>query len=141
MATMTKGERTKIEAMAFLGLSKLPKRLRKEETYTTAVVKVQKFDGNMYYAIQRSDSTGKLNIVKDFEELYAISSIDEIYPIDPFIPLIDGKPLKVMDIVDKILFLSNCKQDWIPSAAELGAMNIDDLDSFCVRVLRAMKIV
>lgn len=141
MATMTKEERTRIEAMAFFGLSKLPKKHRKEETYTTAIVKVQKFDGNMYYAIQRSDKSGKLNIVKDFEELYAISSIEEIYPIDPFIPLIDGKPLKVMDIVDKILFLSNCKQEWIPRAEELGKMEVEKLDELCVRVLRAIKMV
>lgn len=141
MATITKGEQTRIEAMAFLGLSKLPKKLRKEETYTTAVVKIQKYDGNMYYAIQRSDNTGKLNIVKDFEELHAIARIEEIYPLDPFVPMIEGRTMKSMDIVDKILFLSNCKQDWIPSAAELGAMNIDDLDGLCVRVLRAMKMV
>jgi hypothetical protein len=141
MATMTKEERTRIEAMAFFGLSKLPKKLRKEETYTSAIVKIQKFDGNMYYAIQRSDKTGKLRIVKDFEELYAISSIEEVYPIDPFMPIIEGKSLKIMDIVEKIVFLTNCKQEWIPSAEELGKMEVEQLDELCVRVLRAMKMV
>jgi hypothetical protein len=141
MATMTKEERTRIEAMAFFGLSKLPKKLRKEETYTSAIVKIQKFDGNMYYAIQRSDKTGNLRIVKDFEELYAISSIEEVYPIDPFMPIIEGKSLKIMDIVEKIVFLTNCKQEWIPSAEELGKMEVEHLDELCVRVLRAMKMV
>lgn len=138
---MTKEERTRIEAMAFFGLSKLPKKLRKEETYTSAIVKIQKFDGNMYYAIQRSDKTGKLSIVKDFEELYAISSIEEVYPIDPFMPIIEGKSLKIMDIVEKVVFLTNCKQEWIPSAEELGKMEVEQLDELCVRVLRAMKMV
>lgn len=138
---MTKEERTRIEAMAFFGLSKLPKKLRKEETYTSAIVKIQKFDGNMYYAIQRSDKTGKLRIVKDFEELYAISSIEEVYPIDPFMPIIEGKSLKIMDIVEKIVFLTNCKQEWIPSAEELGKMEVEQLDELCVRVLRSMKMV
>lgn len=141
MATMTKEERTRIDAMAFFGLSKLPKKLRKEETYTTAVVKIQKYDGNMYYAIQRSDNTGKLNIVKDFEELYAISSIEEIYPIDPFMPIIEGKSLKIMDISEKVRFLSSLNKDWIPSVSELEGMDVEKLDELCARVLRAMKIV
>lgn len=138
---MTKEERTRIEAMAFFGLSKLPKKLRKEETYTSAIVKVQKFDGNMYYAIQRSDKTGKLNIVKDFEDLYAISSIEEVYPIDPFMPIIEGMSLKIMDISEKVRFLSSLNKDWIPSVPELEGMDVEKLDELCARVLRAMKMV
>lgn len=138
---MTKEERTRIEAMAFFGLSKLPKKLRKEETYTSAIVKIQKFDGNMYYAIQRSDKTGKFNIVKDFEDLYAISSIEEVYPIDPFMPIIEGRSLKIMDISEKVRFLSSLNKDWIPSVSELEGMDVEKLDELCARVLRAMKMV
>lgn len=138
---MTKEERTRIDAMAFFGLSKLPKKLRKEETYTSAIVKIQKFDGNMYYAIQCSDKTGKFNIVKDFEELYAISSIEEVYPIDPFMPIIEGRSLKIMDIYEKVRFLSSINKDWIPSVSELEWMDVEKLDELCARVLRAMKMV
>lgn len=140
MATIIKSEQTKIDAMAFLSLSKMPKKLRKEDCYTTAVLKVKKYDGNSYYVIQRSDSNGNLKIVKDFEEMYSILRIEEIYPIDPFLPEINGKGLEVNSQEEKIDFVIKHKRDNTLSREQLEILPEEEVEELCKKVLRAIKI-
>ena len=138
---MTKSEQTKIDAMAFLSVSRLPKKLKEGDCYTEAIVKVQKYDGNQYYAIQKSDKEGNLNIVKDFEEIYAIHSIVDVYPIEPFVACINNMPLKVVDVEDKIKYLLGFSNDWIPSKSKLETMDVSEIDELCKRMCRALMCV
>lgn len=139
-ATNTVTEKTRIEAMAFFGLSKMPRKLRKDEAYNNAILKVLKFDGNNYYVIQKANNDGKLNIVMDFDGP-AIHSIVETYPIDPFIPQVKGINVKEADVVEKVLFLSECNFDFVPNAEKLGQMSIEELDELCIRVIRVVKSI
>lgn len=139
MAT-TVTEKTRVEAMAHFGLTRMPRKLRKEETYIDAIVKVLKFDGNHYYAIQKANKNGKYSIVMDFDGP-AIHTIEEIYPIDPFFPQIAGRNVKDVDVVEKVKFLSECCFDFVPSVDKIGQMSVDELDELCIAAIRTVKMI
>lgn len=136
----TKTERTKLEAMAFFGLSRMPKKHVQGHCYTKAIAKVRKYDGNFYYVAQTSDETGNMRVAKDFEDIYAIKEIVEVYPIDAFIPQTKRNTLQTMSREERIAFIMEYGENIVPCMDSLQEMEDNHLFAICMRIFRLLKV-
>lgn len=74
-------EKTLLDALAFVGLKKLPQE-SDLDNYLSAIVLVEKFDGTKSYCIQKMGEDLKPYIAKDFGTISSITKVLSIHPYD-----------------------------------------------------------
>lgn len=119
----TTKEYTKIEALRYFDLDKLPRKRKDDEEYAEAIVLALKTNGKEYYIIHGVDKFGNIVVKKDFEGTYGIVKVLEIYPVTKVKLEIDGVPLSKAKKQEKI--------DWLTTTTKAdkhcGFVDVDAL--------------
>ena len=136
----TTKEFTKIEALSYFDLDKLPRKHKDGEEYAEAIALALKTDGKEYYVVQGVDKDGNIVVKKDFEGTYGIVRLLEIYPVTTVKVEIDGVPLSKAKKQDKVNWIRTVttadKHDVAVDEAGLQAMTMAELDKMVIRYLR-----
>lgn len=140
-------EKTRLQAMKKLGVTRMPRKVEPDDgLYTAALVKVLKTDGKEYWCVRDADFDGRLRIKCDFEPTYGIREVLEVRPTETIKAEIDGKPLDKMPRKEKEKWLTasnnwktRMRKERETVSVDVGALTDEELDDLCVRVLRIAR--
>lgn len=132
-------EMSRLKAMQYLHLTRMPKKVNHGEIWSCSIVRVMKNNGMEYYAVQGIDSEGNLIIKADFEELHSIVKVVESYPILPFKPCIDKKPIDMCSVEEMSNWLSSTLAERGMEAEDLEGVGDYELFVKCIRLMRKIN--